>query len=410
MPTLFQINVTCNWGSTGRIAEEIGQVAIQQGWDSYIAYGRGKPVSKSHLIRIGNDWDMYEHGLETRIFDNHGLASRGVTQKLIRQIEEIKPDVIQLHNVHGYFVNYPILFDYLAKCKIPVVWTLHDCWTFTGHCAHFALAGCYQWKNEECSHCKYKKSYPASLFFNRAHRNFLDKKKAFTAPKNMTIVTVSHWLEELVQQSFLSCHQVITINNGIDVQIFSPKNNGKKIREKLGISQPYMLLGVASVWEASKGIFDFVKLRELLPADQYAIVLVGVDDRTAKILPQGIVTVKRTNNVEELAEIYSVADVFLNPTWQDSFPTTNLEAMACGTPVVTYRTGGSPESLTEKTGKVVEQGDLVAFVSNIEEICKKGKNTYVEVCRQGVVENYNKKDRYLDYIKLYQQLLISRKC
>lgn len=410
MPTLFQINVTCNWGSTGRIAEEIGQVAILQGWDSYIAYGRGKPVSKSHLIRIGNDWDMYEHGLETRIFDNHGLASRGVTQKLIRQIEEIKPDVIQLHNVHGYFVNYPILFDYLAKCKIPVVWTLHDCWTFTGHCAHFALAGCYQWKNEECSHCKYKKSYPASLFFNRAHRNFLDKKKAFTAPKNMTIVTVSHWLEELVQQSFLSCHQVITINNGIDVQIFSPKNNGKKIREKLGISQPYMLLGVASVWEASKGIFDFVKLRELLPADQYAIVLVGVDDRTAKILPQGIVTVKRTNNVEELAEIYSVADVFLNPTWQDSFPTTNLEAMACGTPVVTYRTGGSPESLTEKTGKVVEQGDLVAFVSNIEEICKKGKNTYVEVCRQGVVENYNKKDRYLDYIKLYQQLLISRKC
>lgn len=410
MPTLFQINVTCNWGSTGRIAEEIGQVAIQQGWDSYIAYGRGKPVSKSHLIRIGNDWDMYEHGLETRIFDNHGLASRGVTQKLIRQIEEIKPDVIQLHNVHGYFVNYPILFDYLAKCKIPVVWTLHDCWTFTGHCAHFALAGCYQWKNEECSHCKYKKSYPASLFFNRAHRNFLDKKKAFTAPKNMTIVTVSHWLEELVQQSFLSCHQVITINNGIDVQIFSPKNNGKKIREKLGISQPYMLLGVASVWEASKGIFDFVKLRELLPADQYAIVLVGVDDRTAKILPQGIVTVKRTNNVEELADIYSVADVFLNPTWQDSFPTTNLEAMACGTPVVTYRTGGSPESLTEKTGKVVEQGDLVAFVSNIEEICKKGKNTYVEVCRQGVVENYNKKDRYLDYIKLYQQLLISRKC
>lgn len=410
MPTLFQINVTCNWGSTGRIAEEIGLVAIQQGWDSYIAYGRGKPVSKSHLIRIGNDWDMYEHGLETRIFDNHGLASRRATRKLIRQIEEIRPDIIHLHNIHGYYINYQILFDYLAKREIPVVWTLHDCWTFTGHCAHFALAGCYQWKNEECLHCKYKKSYPASLLFNRANRNFLDKKKAFTAPKNMTIVTVSHWLEELVQQSFLSCHQVITINNGIDVQIFSPKNKGKKIREKLGISQPYMLLGVASVWEASKGIFDFVKLRELLPADQYAIVLVGVDDRTAKILPQGIVTVKRTNNVEELAEIYSVADVFLNPTWQDSFPTTNLEAMACGTPVVTYRTGGSPESLTEKTGKVVEQGDLVAFVSNIEEICKKGKNTYVEVCRQGVVENYNKKDRYIDYIKLYQQLLISRKC
>lgn len=403
MPTLFQINVTCNWGSTGRIAEEIGQVAIQQGWDSYIAYGRGKPVSKSHLIRIGNDWDMYEHGLETRIFDNHGLASRRATRKLIRQIEEIRPDIIHLHNIHGYYINYQILFDYLAKCEIPVVWTLHDCWTFTGHCAHFALAGCYQWKNEACLHCKHKKSYPASLLFNRANRNFLDKKKAFTAPKNMTIVTVSHWLEELVKQSFLSCHQVITINNGIDVRIFSPKNNGKEIREKLGITQPYMLLGVASVWEASKGIFDFVKLRELLPDDQYAIVLVGVDDKTAKILPQGIVAVKRTNNVEELAGIYSAADVFLNPTWQDSFPTTNLEAMACGTPVVTYRTGGSPESLTTETGKVVAQGDLAALVSGVEEICQKGKEAYVAACRQRAVENYNKEDRYMDYVMLYQK-------
>ena len=368
MPTLFQINVTCNWGSTGRIAEEIGQVAIQQGWDSYIAYGRGKPVSKSHLIRIGNDWDMYEHGLETRIFDNHGLASRRATRKLIRQIEEIRPDIIHLHNIHGYYINYQILFDYLAKREIPVVWTLHDCWTFTGHCAHFALAGCYQWKNEECLHCKYKKSYPASLLFNRANRNFLDKKKAFTAPKNVTIVTVSHWLEELVKQSFLSCHQVITINNGIDVRIFSPKNNGKEIREKLGITQPYMLLGVASVWEASKGIFDFVKLRELLPDDQYAIVLVGVDDKTAKILPQGIVAVKRTNNVEELAGIYSAADIVLNLSYQESFGMTTVEGFGCGTPSIVYNVTASPELLTNSTGFVVSQGDLSAVIASVGEI------------------------------------------
>lgn len=403
MPTLFQINVTCNWGSTGRIAEEIGQTAIRQGWTSYIAYGRGKPISESHLIRIGNDWDMYEHGLETRIFDNHGLASRGVTRKLIKQIEEIKPDVIQIHNIHGYFINYPILFDFLAKSEIPVVWTLHDCWGFTGHCAHFALAGCYQWKNEECFHCKHKKSYPASLFLSRAHRNFLEKKMAFTAPKNVTIVTVSHWLEELVKQSFLSCHQVKTINNGIDTQIFAPKQNIREVRKKMGVCQPYMLLGVASVWEASKGIFDFVKLRSLLPCDQYAIVMVGVDDKTAKDLPKDIVIVKRTNNVEELAEIYSAADVFLNPTWQDSFPTTNLEAMACGTPVVTYCTGGSPESLTTETGKVVAQGDLSALVSGVEEICQKGKEAYVAACRQRAVENYNKEDRYMDYVMLYQK-------
>lgn len=405
MPTLFQINVTCNWGSTGRIAEEIGQVAIQQGWDSYIAYGRGKPVSKSHLIRIGNDWDMYEHGLETRIFDNHGLASRRATRKLIRQIEEIRPDIIHLHNIHGYYINYQILFDYLAKCEIPVVWTLHDCWTFTGHCAHFALAGCYQWKNEECLHCKYKKSYPASLLFNRANRNFLDKKKAFTAPKNMTIVTVSHWLEELVKQSFLSCHQVITINNGIDVRIFSPKNNGKEIREKLGITQPYMLLGVASVWEASKGIFDFVKLRELLPDDQYAIVLVGVDDKTAKILPQGIVAVKRTNNVEELAGIYSAADIVLNLSYQESFGMTTVEGFGCGTPSIVYNVTASPELLTNSTGFVVSQGDLSAVIASVGEICQKGKESYIAVCRQKVVEKYNKNERYMEYIKLYQNLI-----
>lgn len=229
------------------------------------------------------------------------------------------------------------------------------------------------------------------------------KKMPFTAPKNVTIVTVSHWLEELVKQSFLSCHQVKTINNGIDTQIFAPKQNIREVRKKMGVCQPYMLLGVASVWEASKGIFDFVKLRSLLPCDQYAIVMVGVDDKTAKDLPKDIVIVKRTNNVEELAEIYSAADVFLNPTWQDSFPTTNLEAMACGTPVVTYRTGGSPESLTTETGKVVAQGDLAALVSGVEEICQKGKEAYVAACRQRAVENYNKEDRYMDYVMLYQK-------
>ena len=226
---------------------------------------------------------------------------------------------------------------------------------------------------------------------------------AFTAPKNVTIVTVSHWLEELVKQSFLSCHRVKTINNGIDTQIFVPKQNIRELRKKMGVCQPYMLLGVASVWEVSKGIFDFVKLRSLLPCDRYAIVMVGVDDKMAKALPKDIVIVKRTNNVEELAEIYSAADVFLNPTWQDSFPTTNLEAMACGTPVVTYRTGGSPESLTTETGKVVAQGDLAALVSGVEEICQKGKEAYVAACRQRAVENYNKEDRYMDYVMLYQK-------
>lgn len=404
MPTLFQINVTCNWGSTGRIAEEIGQVAISQGWDSYIAYGRGKPTSQSHLIRIGNDWDMYEHGVESRLFDNHGLASRGVTRKLIRQIEEIHPDVIHLHNIHGYFINYEILFEYLAKSGIPVVWTLHDCWTFTGHCAYFSFHGCYQWRDGECNHCKYKSSYPASFLLNCAHRNFLAKKKAFTSAQNVTIVPVSHWLERLVKQSFLQCHQVKTINNGVNIHIFKPKENRMGVKLKFGIKQPYMLIGVASVWDARKGINDFVKLRRALPLDEYAIVLVGVDDKLAKTLPNGIVIVKRTNDLDELADIYSAADVLVNPTWEDNFPTVNLEALACGTPVVTYRTGGSPEAVSPDTGLVINQGDISALASAVEKICHEGKEHYSAACRQRAIEHYNKEDRYRDYIEVYKQL------
>lgn len=400
--TLFQINVTANWGSTGRIAEEIGATAIRHGWQSYIAYGRGEPTSQSHLIRIGNDFDMYEHGVESRIFDNHGLASRGATRKLIKQIEAVKPDVIHLHNIHGYFINYPILFDYLAKSGIPVVWTLHDCWTFTGHCAHFSFNKCYQWRDKECLDCCHKDEYPASLLMNHAHQNFLNKRKVFSSINHATIVPVSHWLEDLVKQSFLSVHHVKCINNGININTFSPKENLVSVRNKLGIQQPFVLIGVASVWTPTKGLADFIKLRDILPTNQYAIVLVGVDDKQAKKLPDGITVIKRTNNVDELADIYSAANVFVNPTWEDTFPTTNLEAMACGTPVVTYRTGGSPESIIPETGMVVEQGDVKSMISAIETICKNGKKLYTTACRHHAVSHYNKEDRYLDYIKLYE--------
>lgn len=405
MPTLFQINVTCNWGSTGRIAEEIGQVAISQGWRSYIAYGRGKPMSQSHLIRIGNDKDMYEHVMESRLLDNHGLASRGVTRKLIRQIEEIHPDVIHLHNIHGYFINYEILFDYLAKSGIPVVWTLHDCWTFTGHCAYFSFHGCYQWREGECNHCKYKTSYPASFLLNCAHRNFLAKKKTFTSAKNVTIVPVSHWLEGLVRQSFLQYHQVKTINNGVNIHIFRPKENSEDVRKKLGIKQPYMLIGVASVWDARKGIYDFMKLRKVLPFDEYAIVLVGVDDRLAKSLPNDVVVVKRTNDVDELADIYSAADIVLNLSYQETFGMTTVEGFACGTPGVVYNATASPELMSPDTGMVINQGDIPSLASAVEKICHEGKEHYSAACRQRAIHYYNKDDRYLDYIEVYEKLL-----
>lgn len=406
--TLLQINVTANWGSTGRIAEEIGLVAIKNGWESYIAYGRGKPQSKSKLIRIGNDWDMYEHVLETRLLDDHGLASRGATRRLIELIDKINPNIVHLHNIHGYFINYKILFEYLANREIPVVWTLHDCWTFTGHCSHFVENNCYQWRDGDCLRCHFKRTYPASLFLSRSHRNFLDKRKAFCSLSNVTMVPVSHWLEELVRESFLSKHQIRCIHNGVDVHTFRPKDNEIEVKKKLGVKQPYMLIGVASVWPASKGLADFVSLRALLPLDKYAIVLVGVDDKQAKRLPMGIKVVKRTNSQEELVGIYSAADVFLNMTYSDTFPTVNLEALASGTPVVTYLTGGSPEAVDKNTGIVVEQGNVSAVASAVEAICKNDKAHYAVACRQRAIEHFNKDDRFMDYIHLYEEILSNK--
>lgn len=207
-----------------------------------------------------------------------------------------------------------------------------------------------------------------------------------------------------MKQSFLECHQVKTINNGINIHTFKPKENRVEVRKKLGVKQPFMLIGVASIWDARKGVYDFVKLRGELPLNEYAIVLVGVDDKLAKTLSNGIVVVKRTNNVDELADIYSAADVFVNPTWEDNFPTVNLEALACGIPVVTYRTGGSPEAVSADTGMVINQGDISALASAVEKICHEGKEHYSAACRQRAIQCFNKEDRYRDYIEVYKQL------
>ena len=407
MPTLLQINVVANWGSTGRIAEEIGRVAMIHGWKSYIAYGRGTPQSKSQLIRIGNDRDMYWHGLQSRLFDNHGLASKRATRKFITRIKEIKPDVIHLHNVHGYYINYEILFEYLADAGIPIVWTFHDCWPFTGHCAYFTYNKCNQWTNG-CMQCINKKVYPASYLFNRAARNYEKKKNAFTSVHSLTVVPVSDWLQNLVGRSFLGKFPIHRIYNGVDTQVFTPKDNRTDVRKSIGVTQRYMLIGVASIWGSRKGLADFVALRELLPFEEYAIVLVGLNKEQVQSLPQDVTGIFRTNSVDELADYYSAADVFVNPTWEDNFPTTNLEALACGTPVITYRTGGSVEAVDEHTGIVVEQGDIKILAQSVRTITTHGKQYYSAACRRRAEQYFNKTDRWNEYVDLYRSLISSQ--
>lgn len=400
MPTLLQINVVANWGSTGRIAEEIGQAAKAAGWESYMAYGRYNNPSKSHLVRIGSQWDVYVHYLLQRLFDIEGHCSIRATKRLIKKIDGIKPDVVHLHNIHDHYLNYEILFKYLAEKDIPVVWTQHDCWVFTGSCAYFSRIGCNEWKTG-CNRCKVQKAYR----INMASSNFQKKLSSFTSIPRMVIVPVSEWLDGLVKQSFLNKYESRVIHNGTDTAIFYPRKSKVNIKEKLNIRAKYILIGVASVWDKRKGLDDFVKLRNRLSQDGFAMILVGLSQKQIDGLPTGIIGISRTNSVDELAEYYSAADLFINPTFEDNFPTTNIEALACGTPVITYRTGGSPEAIDEHTGMIVEQGDVKALANAIHEMTSNGKGFYSDACRQRAEQCFNKFDRWREYVDLYNELI-----
>ncbi|MBR6191178.1 MAG: glycosyltransferase [Prevotella sp.] len=395
MPKLLQINVSANWGSHGRIAEQIGLLAMQRGWEVFMAYGRQDGGSALNTIHIGGKGSVAWHGVESLLLDNQGLASRIDTKMLVRQIKEIQPDIIHLHNIHGYYLNYKILFEFLKEYGKPVVWTLHDCWAFTGHCTHFEYDGCFKWK-EQCHDCVNRKAYPKSLFFDRSRRNFELKKKLFSSLPNLTIVPVSEWLDRYVKQSFLGNANTVVIHNGIDVDVFSPQQHI--------LRKGYNILGVASNWKMLKGLPDFIRLRELLPAD-YNITLVGLTQKEINALPDGITGICRTNNIGELVNVYCNADVLVNPTYEDNYPTINLEAQACGTPVVTYRTGGSAESITDKTGIVVECGNIEKIADAVRNICNGSTMITREECRRHAEQTHDWQNCFKKYIDLYNKLI-----
>ena len=401
MKKLLQINVVASYGSTGKIAENIGKLAIAQGWESHIAYGRGGTHSASHLIPIGNKWDMYMHGVESRLLDNHGLASKKATREFIEKIKKINPDIIHLHNIHGYYLNYKILFDYLATIDTPIVWTLHDCWSMTGHCSHFDAIGCDKWKSG-CYSCPLKGEYPASALLDASKKNYALKKKAFNSGRNITIVPVSEWLAGIVSESYMAKYPVRVINNGIDIEVFRPRENS--LREKHNITGKFVMIGVASIWDTNKGLNDFFELSRRMPED-YSIILIGLNKKQMEQLPQNIIGIERTESQMQLAEYYSMADVFVNPTYNDSFPTVNIEALACGTPIITYKTGGSPEIINNNTGIVVDKGDVNAILSAIKDIKSNSRESYSKACRERAITLYNKDDRFQEYIDLYNSLL-----
>lgn len=408
MKTLLQINPVLRVStSTGRIMQEIGELAIQKGWQSYIAYSRGRDGVKpcrSELLPVGNKVSVVWHGVMTRLFDRHGLASDRATRKFVKEIEKIGPDVIHIHNIHGYFLNYRILFDYLSRCGIPVVWTIHDCWLYTGHCYYYSFAQCNRWQTG-CGRCPQKRDFPASFFADRSARNFADKCKAFTSMPHdkLTIVPVSEWIRGEMQHSFLKDYTFRVIHNGINTEVFDVYDT-ETVKGRYNLHGKRILLGVASIWSREKGLYDFIELARLLKEDE-RIVLVGIKPEEKKLLPENVIGIARTENIRQLAELYAAADAFVNPTWQDNYPTVNLEAIACGTPVVTYRTGGSIEAVTEDTGLTVEQGDVAGLMDAVRMIERQGKDWYRERCRKYALAHFRKEDRYADYFDLYERCM-----
>lgn len=394
--TVFEIN-SVPYGSTGRIMFQIADVIKSNGGTAYTSASYTKPRGEkfpAHYYRIGGMTGKTAHILLAKLTGSHGCYSHFATYRLIEKIKKVKPDIIHLHNIHGWYLNWPMLFRYLKQAGISVVWTLHDCWSFTGHCPHFMAVPCEKWKTQ-CYDCPLYKKYPGS-FRDDSKGQYTLKKKCFVGVPNLTIVTPSQWLADLVKQSFLKDYHTVVIHNGIDLERFKP--SASNFRKQYHLERKIILLGVAFDWGPRKGIEDFKRLAQELP-EEYAIVLVGVSKRVADTLPERIVAIPCTQSQKELAQIYSASDLFVNPTLEDNFPTVNLEALACGTPVITYRTGGSPESLTDQCGKVVPYADYDALKRAVDEM-KHAKSVMQQACRERA-QLYGLDGAYRKYMELY---------
>lgn len=389
---LVQINATCGSGSTGKICVAVSRLLNNENIENYILYSSGKS-NYENGIKYTSDVYIKLQALRSRILGNYGFGSLIATKKLISQLKEINPDIIHIHNIHSHNCNLGILFRFIKQNKIKAFWTFHDCWAFTGYCPHFDMVECDKWKSE-CKNCVQTKTY--SWFFDRSKYLF-HKKKQLLGDLDLTIITPSQWLSDLVKQSFLKDYPVKVINNGIDLSVFKPTQSD--FCKKYNCENKYILLGVAFGWGKRKGLDVFIELSKRLDKN-YQIVLIGTDDNTDKILPDNIISIHRTQNQQELAEIYSAADLFVNPTREENYPTVNMEAIACGTPVLTFNTGGSPEIPDDTCGSVVDKDDVDAMYSEIIRIQR--ENPYSKEACLIKAESFDMHNKFREYIELYR--------
>lgn len=389
---IVQINSVCGKGSTGKICVAISELLTQEGIENYILYASGN--SSYHLgIKYMSDVQVKIQTLKSRIFGNYGMNSRAATLRLLKELDRISPDIVHLHNLHGHNVHLGKLFSYLKKNNVKVFWTFHDCWAFTGYCPYYDLAECDKWKTE-CKKCTEHKKY--SWVFDRSNYLYKKKKELFTG-LDLTIITPSQWLADQVKQSFLKDYTVKVINNGIDLSVFKPCESD--FRKRYGIEDKFIVLGVAFGWGIRKGLDVFIELAERLD-ERFKIVLVGTDDKVDKQIPSNIISIHRTNNQKELAEFYMAADVFVNPTREENFPTTHMEALACGTPVIAFDTGGCSEMLNEKCGAVVDKNDVQGLTEKIKSVCE-NRIFSLEACIYRANE-FDQLVKLKEYVDLYE--------
>jgi len=393
---VVQINATCGIGSTGKICVGVSELLSKEGIENYILYS-GKTNGYEKGIACSSDKYIKLQALKSRVFGNYGFNSNRATKKIINVLEKIKPDIVHLHNIHGHDCNLELLFDYLKKVKQKIVWTFHDCWAFTAYCPHFVIAKCDKW-NAGCRNCPQASEY--SFFFDRSAWIYQKKKELF-ADLDMTIVTPSAWLAGLVRKSFFKENLIRVINNGVDLAVFCPRESDFRVKYAVP-TQKNVILGVAFGWGARKGLDVFVNLAKDLDPDKYQIVLVGTDEGIDTRLPSNIISIHRTQNQKELAEIYSAADLFVNPTREEVLGLTNIEANACGTPVLTFETGGSTECISPSSGASVPKDDYAALKHMIRQICEKRPYS-IESCRAQAM-NFEMNARYMEYLMLYEAI------
>ncbi len=392
---VFFINSILGVGSTGRLIAGLIAALKERGIESMAAYGRFDAPLSLPGYRVTSKAGVAFHGALSRITDRHGLYNRSETKKLLEKIEEFDPTLIHVHNVHGYYLHYKVLFDYLKTCGRRLVWTLHDCWAFTGHCTHYQYTGCDKWK-DKCGGCPQKAEYPKSMLMDSSAYNLALKRELFTGIPGLKLVTPSKWLAGEVKSSFLGEYEVETVPTGIDLSVFKPLE-AEDLRKKYGLMGKKVVLGVANPWRERKGLGDFIKLRSLLD-EGTAIVMLGLKESQKKGIPDGILALGKTDSAREMAKWYSLADVFCNLTYEDTFPTTNIEALACGTPVVTYMAGGSMESLTEDTGIGIKVGHVDEIPSALKHIFEgTGRYTSEQCIKRG--GEYSAPKRTGEYIE-----------